>query len=413
MNQGIRWCGLKETQEAKDTEEVMAKKGRFCSCSALTRRHQWFPYGLWWGDVARGKVGPGSMKILVVKRRALGDTVLLSSTLELLRQRFPQAEITALVPSAFQSVLQGNPHLKNLWGLEEPILSLLAKIRKERFDVLFQLHLSQRVRWISWLGGAKHVYTQMQDKKTQSSYGFYPNALDWDRLFLNKIFSTPDDKNGISISPSPKIYLNDYEVQEGKAIWKQFKLDPEKVLFLGLGASRNTKRWLPRHFARLAELARDRLGLQPAFAVGPGEAEEQFASAVINELRLKGFRSAPSSKEGADCFGHLAGLSLRDLAKALSVVKAYVGNDSGPKHLAVALGLPSITLFGPEDPMEWHPYDREKHPYFFLPNLSCRTEDGGRWCGVQICDETTKERHRCMDGIDPLEVYLQLEKLLR
>lgn len=350
------------------------------------------------------------MKILVVKRRALGDTVLLSSTLELLQERFPGAEITALVPSAFQSVLLGNPHLKNLWGLEEPFLPLLAKIRRERFDLLFQLHLSQRVRWISWLGGAKKVFTQMQDKATQDAYGFHPNALDWDRLFLEKTFPTSSKSGG---SPVPKIYLNEYEKQEGKAIWNQLKLSPEKVLFLGLGASRSTKRWLPRHFARLAELARDRLGLQPVFAVGPGEAEEQFASRVIDELRLKGFRSAPSSKIDADCFGHLAGLSLRELAKALSAVKAYVGNDSGPKHLAVALGIPTVTVFGPEDPMEWHPYDTEKHPYFFLPNLSCRAEDGGRWCGVQICDETTSEKHRCMDGIDPLEVYLQLEKILR
>jgi ADP-heptose:LPS heptosyltransferase len=363
------------------------------------------------------------MKILIVKRRAMGDTVLLSSTLEIVRQKFPEAEIFALVPRAFAGVLAGNPHLKGLWHLEEPVWRLLPKIRRERFDLLLQLHLSQRVRWISWLGGAKRVLTQMQDKVTEQAYGFHPNALAWDRLFLEKEFPTAakvSSSSGPKISasaegqsPLPKVYLSEWEQHDGKAIWQSLKLEPNNILFLGLGASRSTKRWSPEHFARLAELARDRLGLQPAFAVGPGDEEEQFAAKVMDCLRVKGFRSAPSSNPSADCFGHLAGLSLRNLAKALAQVRAYVGNDSGPKHLAVALGKPTITLFGPEDPLEWHPYDREQHPYFFLPNLSCRTEDGGRWCGVQICNSTTPEKHRCMDGIDPLEVYLQLEKILR
>jgi ADP-heptose:LPS heptosyltransferase len=346
------------------------------------------------------------MKILLVKRRALGDTVLLSSSIDLFHQRFPGVELSVAVPEAFLPLLEGNPQVKNLWSLEEFPLSLGLKIRREKFDAIFQLHLSPRVRWISWLGGAKKVYTQFQDKAVQLSYGRMPNALEWDRLFLEKVAPGAELK-----SKPPKIYLSEQELQEGREIWNRLRLDPAKVIFLGLGASRLTKRWSAKHFARFSELIRDRMGFSPAFAVGPGEEEEIFSGNVIDALRVKGFQSAPR-REGVDSFGHLAGLSVRDLAKAISAVKAYVGNDSGPKHLAIALGKPTITIFGPEDPKEWHPYSVEQHPYFFLPNLSCRKEDGGRWCGVQYCGEDTVEKHRCMDGIDPLEVYLRLEKLI-
>src|SRR5690606_35295202 len=59
-------------------------------------------------------------------------------------------------------------------------------------------------------------------------------------------------------------------------------------------------------------------------------------------------------------------LPLRLLASMLKASTLYLGNDSGPKHLAVAVGTPTITLFGPEDPFEWHPYPRESHPIHYI-----------------------------------------------
>jgi heptosyltransferase-2 len=143
----------------------------------------------------------------------------------------------------------------------------------------------------------------------------------------------------------------------------------------------------------------------PAIITGPGEAEERFGGEVIDQLRAKGLRPRDGGKGD---FIHAAGLGVRELAAALSVCRAYVGNDSGPKHLAVAVGIPTFTFFGPEDPVEWHPYDRALHPVFFLPGLACRREDQGRWCGLQLC---TEERHRCMADLDPLEALGEFRRL--
>jgi ADP-heptose:LPS heptosyltransferase len=342
------------------------------------------------------------VKILLAKRRALGDTVLLSSAVELLARAIPGAEISALVPAPFAPVLENNPSLHRIHTFEESWLSLVPKLRAQKFDHFFQLHASPRTRWLAWAAGAKKTHFHYQNKETERAYGKHPGALEWDAFHFRAVLG----ENINPPAPMPKIYLSDVERAEGREIWRRQGVDPAKIIYLGLGASRLTKRWLPSHFARLSEVIRDRLEGVPGFVVGPGEEEALFAARVIDELRARGMR--PLGKSGD--FVHLAGLPVRELAKALSAVRAYVGNDSGPKHMAVALGVPTFTIFGPEDPVEWHPYPRHDHPIFFLPALGCRKEDQGRWCGIAVCEV---ENHRCMRDIDPLDVFEAMAKRIK
>lgn len=342
------------------------------------------------------------MKILLAKRRALGDTVLLSATIELLRSSLPEAEITALVPEVFRGALEGHPGLHALWDYDEGFLSLMRRSRAARFDYFIQLHSSPGQRWLPLLSGARRKVFHAQNRETEQAYGKHPDALEWDAFLLRGVFGERVPARG----GIPKIYLSEAERAWGSDFWRRHGVESRRVVFFGLGASRPTKRWLPEHFAALAELLRDRLELVPALVAGPGDEEQHFTGLVLDHLRARGMR--PRSGGKGD-FVHDAGLSVRELASALSVVRAYVGNDSGPKHVALAVGAPTFTFFGPEDPIEWHPYPREAHPVFFLPGLPCRREDSGRWCGIPVCVE---EKHRCMRDLDPLEVFQELEMRL-
>ena len=75
---------------------------------------------------------------------------------------------------------------------------------------------------------------------------------------------------------------------------------------------------------------------------------------------------------------------LAQLPLSLHGCERYIGNDTGIKHLCVALGIPTYTLFGPEPPTEWHPYDSEKHPYYYLSPLECRTKYA-HYCDLRNC----------------------------
>ncbi len=344
------------------------------------------------------------MKILLAKRRALGDTVLLSATIDLIRNAMPNTEITALVPGAFTGALEGHPGLRQLWNYDEGFFPLLWKSRAERFDYFLQLHASPSQSWLPRLSGAAASILHAQNSKTDIIYGKHPDALEWDALLLRRLFGARVPAR----AQAPKIYLSEAEKKWGRDYWQKYGVEGNKVVYFGLGASRSTKRWLPAHFARLAELLKDRLCLVPAFIVGPGEEEERFAAAVLDHFRSLGLRPRLGQENKGD-FIHGVGLSVRELACALSATAAYIGNDSGPKHLAAAVGTHSFTFFGPEDPVEWHPYSREQHPVFFLEGLSCRTEDNGRWCGIREC---VVERHRCMRDLDPLDVFARVEEKL-
>jgi len=345
------------------------------------------------------------VKVLLAKRRALGDTVLLSSTVAALAAALPEAELSVLVPAAFAPVLEGNPQIKTIYRFEDGNISLLRQFRRERFDHFIRLHASPSASWLARLSGAQHKSSHLQNAATAQRYGKHPNALEWDAFFLRTLFG-----DGVSLpAPPPKIYLTPAELAEGRTYWERFGLDPAKVVFLGLGASRPTKRWPPEYFARFAELIRDRHELYPAIITGPGEEEARFAGLVVDELRVRGFRPL-GGPAGKGDFVHGAGLSVRRLSAVLAACRAYVGNDSGPKHIAVAVGCPTLTLFGPEDPVEWHPYSRAQHPLLFREGLPCRSEDNGRWCGIPVC---VKEGHRCLRGIDPMDVLSQFEGLRR
>jgi heptosyltransferase-2 len=97
----------------------------------------------------------------------------------------------------------------------------------------------------------------------------------------------------------------------------------------------------------------------------------------------------------------------------LAEANVVLGNDSGPKHLAVAVGTPTVTVFGPENPFEWHPYATERHPYVFVEGLACRTNQLAgfpAWCGLQ--GACVQEKHACLQKITPAEVFERARSLL-
>ena len=168
---------------------------------------------------------------------------------------------------------------------------------------------------------------------------------------------------------------------------------PEKGLkiFFGIGGSRDTKRWPAEHFANLARTILKQFDAQFVFTLVPGDSEwvENFKKYFLND------------HEAAKRLHFFKDLTLREAAGVISKCDYYVGNDSSLKHIAIAFDLPTFTFFGPEEPLEWHPYHISHHPYAFIKNLECRTESGKHWCTISSC---VKHKHQCLAGIVPESV---------
>lgn len=347
-------------------------------------------------------------KILVSKRRAIGDTILLEPVFDIIRRRFSDAEITVLVNSAAAELLQHHPVIDTIWRFQDrSLLGWWWKIRNSGFDYYFDFHSTGRTRFLHRFCGIDQAYSHRHDLATERTHSatVRPNALQWDQWFLRDLplaFAVPE------MAVSPRIYLKPEESQWAEGFWRKRGWQSGDAVMLGVGASRPTKRWPAEHFAQFATLVRDRLEKPVALIVSNDAAEREYAGRILDGMRTMGFQahSKPSEKS---FLIHESNLSLRQYAAILQTACAYVGNDSGPKHLAAAVGCKTMTFFGPEDPVEWHPYTSPQHQYLFQPGLACRREDDGRWCSIASCIE---EKHRCMVDLQPDEAFTQFQKLI-
>ena len=345
--------------------------------------------------------------ILVIKLRALGDTVISTAFLAELRKQYPQARITFLGPSKWISVLKSNPDVDErlVWDGDLSFIprtlqffKLSQIIRKQNFDLVLALHAGGTATKFAKVANAKVKVVHNHDlqKPNEDSDLPIPNkgrvqpAIQRDLDVIRALGLHP------SPNPATKLRLTEAEKTQARAmIAKMGARTP--ILALGLGASRPTKIWPMEYYFDLAKKWNQMQG------------GSVFAFFSENERplweKLKGNQNAPWLFPVCES-------DIRTMMALLQQCRFFVGNDSGPKHLAAALGLPTLTLFGPEHPLEWHPYDQTKHGYIFTDNLACRTisvNGQPAWCGLEVC---TIENHKCLRDWRPEQVWPRLQKLL-
>ena len=335
-------------------------------------------------------------KILISKLRGIGDAILMSPALEAIHQHYPKAEITLIVPKACSPLFFCHPGVTDVWEIEaKHSIFWPFRITSEFFDLYLDLNSTGRSRWIQKISIAKQRIADAHTHLTASKYTPRPNGVEWDLYCVR-------DKLHFPVSDieqmRPKIYLWEEELAQAREYWKSRGIKNEHAVILGTGSTRPTKRWPAHYYAQLADLIRTRLGISVAFFAGTSDADKAFIQEML--LHLKKEAHPESDNIGKVIVDKVS--NIRNYAALLATSYAYVGNDSGPKHLAIAVGTPTLTFFGPEDPLEWHPYPLGEHPIMYIPDLKCRTQDNGRWCNLSEC---TIERHKCMQDLQPEDAF--------
>ncbi len=166
--------------------------------------------------------------------------------------------------------------------------------------------------------------------------------------------------------------------------------DPDRVAVVVPGARWPNKRWSPASFAAVATGLRDADGLEPVIA---GDASDQEAAAAVRAL-IPGGAPLLAGRTG-----------LMELAALLKTARVVIANDSGPAHLAAAVGSPVVALFGPtHEAFGFAP--RGERVRVISRALDCRpcTVHGGLRC--------PRERRACLDDIAPAEVLAAARELL-
>ena len=351
--------------------------------------------------------------ILIVRLSAIGDVIHALPCLHALREAFPNAHIGWLVEELSAPLLQGHPELDELFVIpkkrwrahpvrtffngEQP--AMIRRLRRTRWDVAVDLQ-----------GLTKSgVPLRLSGARLRIGYG------DEDGRELNKIFTNrrvvppPEARHvvernlallaelGIHV-PSDNIHCRFPDFSAERQALSPFveSLGRPRYIALYPGAGWETKKWPPAHFASLARLLSDPARAPKAAELpkiliwGPGE--ESLCREIIDNAHLpaENLTTAPPT-------------NLRELAALLQKAAVVVGGDTGPVHLAAALQVPVVGIYGGSDPVRNGPWGSGNRR-LLSTTAPCTV------CWRTRCDQP--ERILCLHSIVPETVARAVEEYL-
>jgi len=297
-----------------------------------------------------------------------------------------------------KDIVEGNPSLDEViiydkYGKERSLLNTVKfalDLRKKRFDLAIMLHPTNRVHMIAYTAGipkrvgfdrkmsfllTKRVpHIKQEGKKHELEY-----TLD----LLKSIDIEVKDKELF-------VPIHENDIKSVEKILDEYHIGKEvPLIVVNPGASCPSKRWPPRHFADLADKLADKF--KARIIIVSDRANQRFSDAVVEYMKYM-----PVNLTGRTTIGELTVL--------LSKCNLFISNDSGPVHVACAVGTPVISIFGRKDPglspRRWAPTGQKSA--VFHKDVGCEV------CLAHNC----KIGFKCLEAITPGEVLSVAKNLL-
>lgn len=268
---------------------------------------------------------PKNAHVVIIRLRSLGDSILTTPALEILKQTRPDLRVAVVVETRFAPVFQGNSDVTEILP---PQISAVVRWKAE---LCVNLHGGTRSMMLTRASRAR-IRAGFAHFRGPGIYNCrIPTAqevLGVDRKvhtaehLASAMFFLGADRNPI---PRAKLFAP--------------KLIPERpyAVIHPIAASEE-KTWRADGFLAVAQHLESRMGLEPVFIAGPGEDLRAF-----NQYRC------------------VAGAPLEETKSLVQSAAFFVGNDSGPAHMAAAFGIPVVVVFGNSDPVVWAPWKVSSH----------------------------------------------------
>ena len=282
--------------------------------------------------------------ILLIKLRYLGDVVLCTPLLPLLRQQFPDANMTFLVNPGTSEVLKNNPYLDEVWVLPRKPWwkqgSFLQRLRRANFDAVLDLTDGDRSAFLSWVTRAPVRLGYNRDRRWRGI--FYSQVLPSAYGSMHMVEYHQQALVGLGINEpvgEPEVYCDsDVQLEEHKEFGDCVVKD-KPIVLLHPAARYTFKAWPLERFAAIADWLSD----QAFHVVLVGSQAEILIGQQISNLTNR----KPANLMGVTNLSQLTALMKRS--------QLLIGNDGGPMHIAAAVGCPVLALFGPTNPAVWGP----------------------------------------------------------
>ncbi|UCG60721.1 MAG: lipopolysaccharide heptosyltransferase II [Candidatus Zixiibacteriota bacterium] len=342
-----------------------------------------------------------SEKILIRAPNHLGDCIMALPMINETREAYPGSSVTVLMPENLFDLFYPNPAIDELIKIPaEHVHGLIAVMKikdliaDHRFDTGYILPPSFGAAAGFKLGGVKNRIGYIADGRRLLLTKPLPlptplNAAHRSELYFNLL------RRGAGVDVEyvhPKLFLNDADTDRGVTLLRGFDLQADnEYAAVSFRAVAESRRWGEENYTDLVKRIVTGWGLKVVL-LGT-EADRKIGDRI-------------SKAAGAKEVLNLAGkTSIREVAAILSRARFFVGNDSGPAHLAAAVGIPIVVLSGADDPAATSPMTASKS-LLYLKDLDCIS------CVKNKCPLRGEQYMQCMTGITVQMVAEEIQEIL-
>jgi len=338
-------------------------------------------------------------RILVARLDRIGDVILSTPVFKNIRNAFPESYIAVMVRPYARQIVEGNPYIDEVLlydksGKESGLLgniNFISRLRSKRFDLAIALHPTVRTHLVTALAGIPErvgydsKWGALLTRRVPHTKQFgLKHELDYNLDLLRYIGLDPRDR---------ELYMPTDSASEKKIsdiFMRSGITDSDMVVAVNPSASCRSKRWRVENFAKVADYLARRHGAKIVVMGSPDD---------------KIFGERVSSTMEERCLDLSGQTSISDVASILRRSKLFISNDSGPVHIACAVGTPVIDIFGRSDkglsPKRWGPVGAR--------SIVLHKDVGCGVCLAHNCDKNFK----CIESITSGEVIEASDRLLR
>ena len=356
-------------------------------------------YGLQGQDAAQPLAPPrwdwqDVRKILIVRLRSIGDTVLSTPSIFALKRFLPNVEVDILVEDWVAPVLANHPHVNKVVVLERGGFFARAHVAKELrsagYDVVYNLHGGTTATFLTRATGARHrvgfktyQYAQLHNHQAPSPLLLWgqqkTHSVEQQLALLGwtGVPVTDRPRTQLAVPPAAAAYVEKKLADAG--------LGDRKIALIHPAAAFATKQWATDNFARVVDFLAER-GFAPVAIAAPHE------SGVIYELQEKASVKIVSFD-----------LMLPEVTALAARSQVFVGNDSGIAHIAAAVGTPSVVVFGSSNIAHWRPWNRAPAEVVF-EEMPCQP------CHGYFCEKFAQPE--CILRVPVTRVVAAIERVL-
>lgn len=337
-------------------------------------------------------------RVLVVRLRSIGDTVLSTPSLIALQRFLPHAEIDILLEDWVAPLLEGSGDADNVIEVGQSAMSRFAtarKIRNRQYDVVFNLHGGTTATFFTFASRARHrvgfqtyQYAFLHNHLIGSPDAYWKRArvhsVEQQLALLGSV-GVPvneDLRTRLAVTANAMTSLEDKIA--ARTSLSMDAIGP--IALLHPAAAFATKQWATENFAKAADFLHDK-GLTTVAIAAKGE------TSVLE--RVQAFAKYPILT--------FNDLTLPEITALASRSALFLGNDSGIAHIAAATGTPSVVIFGSSNRVHWRPWTD-------APNEMVYEEFQCQPCPGHECKVFGEPR--CILGVQPERVFEAIDRVI-